>query len=421
MRARGADHIRRLFPAVRDEAESGRFNRRAFFRGGAKATVGALGLFAQTARTETPQIRRYVRLGDTGLEISDISFGSSRLTDPDLVRHGFERGINYFDTAESYRGGRAEKAIGEALRGLRDRVVIASKHKAAAGASRVQIMRSLEASLRRLRTDYIDVYFNHAVNRLGRMQNTEWHEFTELAKRQGKIRFRAMSGHGSHLVECLDYALDHDLADVILVAHNFAQDPSFYDKLGNIFQFVALQPDLPRVINKAKNKGVGVIAMKTLMGARLNDMRSYEHGGATFSQAAFRWVLSSPDVHALVVSMTAPWEIDEYVAASGPQQVSQADLYLLARYADMNAAGYCQHGCNACEGACPEGVEIPDVLRTRMYAIDYQDMELARTDYAALGRGAAACVACAHEACLGACPNGIRIPAATRDAASRLG
>ena len=88
-----------------------------------------------------------------------------------------------------------------------------------------------------------------------------------------------MSGHGSHLTESLDYAIDHDLADVILVAYNFSQDPSFYDKLRHTFHWSAIQPDLPRVLDKAKKKDIGVIAMKTLMGARLNDMRAYERSG----------------------------------------------------------------------------------------------------------------------------------------------
>ena len=57
---------------------------------------------------------------------------------------------------------------------------------------------------------------------------------------------------------------------------------------------------------RAREKGVGVVAMKTLRGARLNDMRPYEGGGATFAQAAFRWVLSGPDVDALIVTMKSP-------------------------------------------------------------------------------------------------------------------
>ena len=396
-------------------------DRRRFLGVGAGAAAGLAGLAPEAGRAATPRIRRYVTLGNTGLRISDISFGSSRSADPRLVRHAAQRGITYFDTAESYRGGDAEEAIGEALRGERDRYVIASKHKAWGGESRRQMQTALEGSLRRLRTDYLDIYFNHAVNDVRRLQNPEWAEFTDRAIRDGKIRFRGMSGHGGSLVECVNYALDNDLADVILLAYNFAQDTSFYEKLRAQLHFVALQPELGRAIERAGSKGVGVIAMKTLMGARINDMRPWESNGATFSQAAFRWVLSNPSVDGLVVSMTRTAQIDEYVAASGSGPTGAADMRLLARYAAAQGSRYCRHACNACEASCPAGVEIAEVLRTRMYDVDYRDPELARADYAALGAGARACLACDGTPCLGACPSGIPIAAFTRDAASRLG
>ena len=396
-------------------------NRRQFLRSSAGLTAGLSGLGVPAATAGTPRVQRYVTLGRTGLRVSDISFGSSRSADPELVRHAVSRGVTYFDTAESYRGGRAEEAIGEALRGERENFVIASKHKAWAGETRRQMATALEGSLRRLRTDYLDIYFNHAVNDVARLRNPEWAEFTERAISDGKIRYRGMSGHGGALVECLDYALDHELADVILVAYNFAQDASFFEKLRAQFHYVALQPELGRAIGRASSKGVGVIAMKTLMGARINDMRAWESGGATFSQAAFRWVLSSPHVDALVVSMTRAADIDEYVAASGTGPTSAADLPLLARYAALQGPNYCRHACNACEESCPAGVEIPEVLRTRMYDVDYGDPVLARTDYAGLGAGAGACLACDGAPCLNACPNGIPIAAFARDAATRLG
>ena len=396
-------------------------DRRRFLGAGAGVTAALAGLGSGAVRAGTPRIERHVTLGHTGLRVSDISFGSSRSADPRLVRHAAARGVTYFDTAESYRGGRAEEAIGEALGAERDRYVIASKHKAWSGEGRRQMMAALEGSLRRLRTDYVDIYFNHAVNDVRRLQNPEWAEFTDRAIRDGKIRFRGVSGHGGALVECLDYALDHDLADVILVAWNFAQDVSFYEKLRARLHFVALQPELGQVIERASSKGVGVIAMKTLMGARINDMRPWESGGATFSQAAFRWVLSSPHVDGLVVSMTSTADIDEYVAASGSGPLGAADMSLLARYAARQGERYCRHACNACETSCPAGVEVSEVLRARMYDVDYRDPALARADYAALGAGAGACLACDGTPCLDACPHGIPIPAFTRDAATRLG
>ncbi len=394
-------------------------DRRDFLRIGAGT---ALGLAATPARTQSDAgIRRYARLGRTGIKMSDISFGSASMSDPALVRHALARGINYFDTAESYRWGNSEEAVGEALKGRRNDVLIASKTKAGAGDTRVDMMKSLEGSLKRLQTDRVDVYFNHSVNDVARMRNPEWAEFTELAKRQGKIRFRGMSGHGSELTACLDYAIDNDLVDVILVAYNYAQDPSFFERLRHTFHWSAIQPDLPRALAKAAKKDIGVIAMKTLMGARLNDMRPYERPGSTFSQAAFRWVLASPHVHALLVSMNTTAEIDEYVAASGSAKISSNDLELLDRYALLQAGHYCQSACNDCAGSCPQLVDIPEVLRTRMYDVDYRDPLLARTEYAALGKPAEACLTCVAQPCLKACSQGIPIAEYTRDAARRLG
>jgi uncharacterized protein len=392
-----------------------RLGRRELLQRGALAGLGMsllpLRASAQPAPRGAGKVQRYVTLGRTGMQISDISFGGSRLGagEGDIVRHALDRGINYFDIADSYRGGDSETTVGEALRGKRDRVYLASKTYTGPGDRRDSMMRSLEQSLRRLRTDYVDVYFNHAVNDVERLKNPEWHEFTARAKQQGKIRFVGMSGHAGRLIECLDYALDTNGVDVILVAYNFGQDPAFHQGLTRSFDFIARQPDLPRVLQKAKSKGVGVIAMKTLMGARLNDMRPFEKGGATFAQAAFRWVLSGRNVDALIISMTSGSSIDEYLGASGWQSSVSEDLPLLRRYAQMNGASQCRHGCQDCLSACPYGVQIGEVLRTRMYAVDYGDMTLARSEYAMLPTGAAPCLSCAAQPCRNACSHGLPI------------
>ncbi|MDA1076434.1 MAG: hypothetical protein O3A63_17005, partial [Proteobacteria bacterium] len=171
------------------------------------------------------------------------------------------------------------------------------------------------------------------------------------------------------------------------------------------------QQGLPEVMRRAKKKDIGIIAMKTLMGARLNDMREYEKDGATFSQAAFRWTLSNDWVDALVISMTSAENIDEFLGASGATSVARADLDLLERYAGLNGQTYCRHACNDCQGACPFGVQISDVLRTRMYATDYQDVAFARDEYAAIAVNASACLSCSGAPCQNACTHGIDIAA----------
>lgn len=157
-------------------------SRRSLLRIGATGLLGAT--FGTPARPIAaaigePRIRARRRLRRTGLEISDISYGSSRTRDPDVVRHALARGINYFDTAEGYQDGASETAIGEALAGHREQVLIASKTKVASNATPKTLMADLEGSLRRLRMDHVDVYFNHAVNDLETLEHEGWRRFTE--------------------------------------------------------------------------------------------------------------------------------------------------------------------------------------------------------------------------------------------------
>ncbi|MEM8951513.1 MAG: aldo/keto reductase, partial [Pseudomonadota bacterium] len=171
-------------------------SRRSFLGTGTAAGVSSV---VPSSKAEaSPSIRRHVTLGKTGLKVSEIGFGSASSQDPDLVSHALSRGITFFDTAESYRFGWSEEAMGEGLKGVpRDQYVLTSKTKAGASDTEAEMMEALEGSLKRLQTDYVDIYFNHAVNSVDRMRNEAWAAFMERAREQGKIRFRAMSGHGS--------------------------------------------------------------------------------------------------------------------------------------------------------------------------------------------------------------------------------
>lgn len=383
-------------------------NRRSFLRLGA-VTGLASGFSVNAGASETsiePGVKKYVRLGRTGLEVSDISFGSFPLRhgEEHVVHHAMDQGINYFDTAEGYGHGTSESVIGKALKGgRRNQVYIATKMAAGSSTSAAEMMTRLNESLTRLQTDHVDIFFNHAVNDIARLKNEEWSRFADKAKAQGKVRFFGMSGHGGYLVDCVEYAVEHDMFDVLLLATNFGEDPAFYERFTRSLDIIANQQGLPAVMAKAKQKDIGIVAMKVLRGAKLNDMRPYEDAGYTYSQAAFRWVLNNPHVDNLIVTMRNRDQIDEYLGASGTGAVSQRDMTLLQQYAHMTDASYCRQVCNDCEGSCPFKVSIPDVLRMRMYATDYGDFSLARQEYAQLEHNASPCLTCDGSPCRDAC------------------
>src|SRR5687767_7936399 len=132
---------------MRQIGEMAPIDRREFLRRTTLAGAGVtLAPLTAAAAEPPPAIRRTVKLGRTGLEISDIGFGSSRLSGDDaLVRHALERGITYFDTAESYTGGSSEETLGRALAGARDRIVLVSKLDTEADESAASLMQRLEA------------------------------------------------------------------------------------------------------------------------------------------------------------------------------------------------------------------------------------------------------------------------------------
>jgi predicted aldo/keto reductase-like oxidoreductase len=386
-------------------------DRRSFLKLGAVTGLASGFTLAKAEHNNANRIRQYTRLGRTNLEVSDISFGSSRLRPGEeyLVDYALDHGVNFIDTAESYTRQNSERVIGNALKGKRDKVYIATKMFAGDNTSRTTMMRSLEDSLSRLQSDYVEIFFNHALNEMPRLKNDEWFEFVELAKKQGKIQYTGISGHAGNLVECADYALDNNMVDVLLLGHNFGQDPAFYARFIRSFDMVANLPDLPRLMAKAKKQDVGVVAMKVLRGARLNDMRPFEEGGHTYAQAAFKWTLSNDNVDTAIISMTSTEKINEYLGASGERKVTQRDFELLEQYARLTDMTYCHHACNDCEGACPSEVPISDVLRSRMYATDYGDLHFAKDEYARLDSNASACLSCDGSPCKDACTHSINI------------
>ncbi|MBL4681949.1 MAG: aldo/keto reductase [Pseudomonadales bacterium] len=248
--------------------DKNQINRRAFLKLSALSSLAPTVLADQGNSNRKDGVKKYARLGRTNLKISDISFGSSQLKtgQEQLVHHANSKGVNYFDTADSYTQGDSELVLGNALKKYRHQIIIATKMKAGSRTSQKEMMRSLDQSLTRLQTDHVEILFNHAVNNKSRLKNEEWFTFTEKAKRLGKIRFTGISGHSGNLIECVDYALDNDLVDVLLLSYNFGQDPAFYEQFVRSFDWVAVQPEMKRIITKAKQKDIGTIGMKVLRG-----------------------------------------------------------------------------------------------------------------------------------------------------------
>src|SRR5207253_6717128 len=255
----------------------------------------------------------------------------------------------YFDTSPDYSRAGSEHTLGESIKGHpRDKLFIVSKFCTPDGHLSNDtpvkgVIAAVEASLQRLGVDYLDLAHIHACDSLNRLMNPNIHEAFDRLKEQGKLRFLGVSSHTAHLETVMRHAVDSGRFDVIMVAYNFKN-----------------WPDLTNIFRDAKEKGVGVVAMKTLKGARhtvLSDFTPTER--ESFAQAAFKWVLSNPDVRGLVVTMSCHEQIDGYLFASG-QAVTAADVSLLEKYDRLIARDYCRPGCGECLDACPYGVPVDD-------------------------------------------------------------
>jgi predicted aldo/keto reductase-like oxidoreductase len=346
------------------------------------------------------RVKEYRPLGRTGWKMSDISFGSSSLTDPDVLRLALDRGVNYVDTSPDYSDSESEKAVGQAIKGRRDKVFVASKFCTPKGhldesSSVPEIIKAVEEILGRLQTDYVDLLHIHACNTIERLMAPTFHEAFDRLKEQGKARFLGVSSHTPELEAVFAKAVDSGRFDVIMSAYNFAN-----------------WPKLDEILTRAKEKGVGVVAMKTLKGAYhtvLGEFSPDERN--SFAQAAFKWVNTNPNVAGLVVTISRPAQIDEYLFASG-KRANPADLALLEKYDRVVASQYCRPGCGECLDACPAGLPINDVLRYSMYFDTYGAERQAMKKYAKVvskvGQGAEVCASCAAP-CEARCPYDIPI------------
>ena len=144
-------------------------------------------LFGRTAN-QTPHIQTYRTLGRTGWQVSDIGMGTGPLREPTLVRAAFDKGINYFDTAESYGNGASERAIGEALPHIgRENVFIATKAVFRGGETEEEVLDRIRASLDRLQTNYVDAFSMHHTPTVEFLDHPGYHAAIERLKAEGQV------------------------------------------------------------------------------------------------------------------------------------------------------------------------------------------------------------------------------------------
>jgi len=346
------------------------------------------------------RVQAFGRLGRTQWPVSDTVLGTGPLRGEkgeQIVRLALERGINYIDTAPDYSASGSEQAVGRGIQGVtRDSFFLATKFCTAIGhlgpgTSVDRYKEVVEDSLRRLGTDYVDLVHVHSCDEIDRLMDPNVHEAFDRLKKEGKARFLGFSSHTPNLVQVANAAIDSGRFDVMMLAYHHG-----------------IWPQLDAVIERARTEqDMGVVAMKTLKGARHRNLEGFQDEADSYAQAALKWVHSNPNVSSAVISFFELQHVDEYLYASG-QVPTDKDLGVLQKYDRLVRGSYCAPHCGACLDSCPERLAIHDVLRHRMYFEDYRSEQQAVQLYAQLERNASVCAGCSAP-CVGSCPLGIPI------------
>jgi aryl-alcohol dehydrogenase-like predicted oxidoreductase len=294
------------------------------------------------------------KLGTSGLEVAPLAFGGNvfgwtadAATSFALLDAFTASGGNLIDTADVYsswkpgnHGGESETIIGEWLKrsGKRDQVVIATKvgkpmGPADHGLSAAYVERAVDASLRRLQTDYIDLYFAHADDAETPLVET-LHAFTRLVQ-QGKVRSIGASNYSAQrLTEALAVSRRDGLAsyqclqplynlcergdyesslEPVCVAHGLGVMTFFALASGFLTGKYRSKADLGKSVRGSgagkylNERGLAIVAALDTVAATV---------GATPAQVALAWQIARPGITAPIASATTPAQLDELVAAA---------------------------------------------------------------------------------------------------------
>ncbi|WP_322906183.1 aldo/keto reductase family protein [Paenibacillus campi] len=296
---------------------------------------------------------KYRNLGNTGLKVSEISLGSwltygtaAEQEAADLcIRTAFETGINFFDTANAYNRGEGEKAIGAALSGYeRSSYVLSTKvffpmgdGPNDRGLSRKHIMEQCEASLKRLGTDYIDIYFCHRFDAQTPTEETlralddltaqgkilyaavsEWSatQITEAAAISERLRLRPLAAN-QPIYNLFERYIEQE---VLPVSQQYGLGQVVFSPLAQGVLTGKYKPgQAPAADTRAANDSVNHVIRSyfrdDVLGvvAELNDLAASID--MTLSQLALAWVLRQPGVSSAIIGASKPQQIHENVAA----------------------------------------------------------------------------------------------------------
>jgi hypothetical protein len=352
-------------------------------------------------------IQCFAAIGATGLKMSDISMGCGGLDNPFVAEKAIDMGINYFDTAPDYGNGASESALGKIFAdpAKREQCIVTTKFclksgypgHLPVGSPEADFITAVEESLKRLQTDYIDFIMIHAIGEkkddFARLTDPAMLSAVAKLKEQGKVRHLGTSSHGpNQLGDHLIHAIESGHYDMLMPAMNFMDHP----KLGD-------------VLKKAKENNVGIVAMKTLAGARGEDLSQYQTDDTDLAGAAFKWIFTHPEVAGLVITMKTTAEVDHYTQSSG-KRFSARDQDLLDQYSGAVWAQYCRTGCGDCLTHCPYDVAAPEILRLDMYFSAYGEHLKALKEYKRLpsAQRADACISCSGP-CTDGCGFGVPV------------
>ncbi len=321
-------------------------SRRDFLRRSAVAAAGAgaaiSGIGAGCGWTqEKANIPKRV-LGRTGLKVTEVSFGGTRLYDRAVLEYGIDRGINFVHTCAGYTKGAAIKACGPLMKTRRDQVVLGLKEYPRED--------RVDDALEQLNTSYVDMLVP-GIHSVESIASADLKEGLLAMKNKGKTKWVGFAVHKNEPA-VLDKAVELGYFDVVLLCYN----------PGNRGQ-------LDPIVEKMEKIGMGFIVMKGLKG-----VPSEEH------ETTVKSILNNPKVDTLIRGFTTKEQVDQFInwTLTRTAGVTPADERRVA----AKMAGVACTMCGNC-GICPRGVAVTDIFRFEYYAQDGQ-LDVARDEYARL-------------------------------------